>query len=185
MPQILRIGPYIVYFWSNENNPLEPVHVHIAEGKATANATKLWITSTGKVILCNNNSKISEKILRKGAIAAHKGEKVLIPINMRDGSILAVGKGNPEWNYSAPHGAGRVMSRKQAIRSLSMEDYRKAMERIYTTSENEGTLDEAPMAYKSMGEILDAVKESVEIIDIPKPKYNFKASEDENPFWKR
>ncbi|WP_352397902.1 DUF4160 domain-containing protein [[Clostridium] aminophilum] len=65
MPQILRIGPYIVYFWSNENNPLEPVHVHIAEGKATANATKLWITSTGKVILCNNNSKISEKILRK------------------------------------------------------------------------------------------------------------------------
>ena len=65
MPQILRIGPYIVYFWSNENNPLEPVHVHIAEGKASANATKLWITSTGKVILCNNNSKIPEKILRK------------------------------------------------------------------------------------------------------------------------
>ena len=133
----------------------------------------------------HNFIETREMILRKGAIAAHKGEKVLIPINMRDGSILAVGKGNPEWNYSAPHGAGRVMSRKQAIRSLSMEDYRKAMEGIYTTSVNEGTLDEAPMAYKSMGEILDAVKESVEIIDILKPKYNFKASEDENPFWKR
>ena len=115
-------------------------------------------------------------ILRKGAIAAHKGEKVLIPINMRDGSILAVGKGNPEWNNSAPHGAGRVMSRKKAKEDLSLEEYKTAMEGIYTTSVNEATLDEAPMAYKSLDEIIDVIKETVEIKEIMKPIYNFKAN---------
>ena len=118
-----------------------------------------------------------EMILRKGAIAAHEGEKVLIPINMRDGSILAVGKGNPEWNYSAPHGAGRVMSRTQAMKSLSMDEYRKTMEGVYTTSISEGTLDEAPMAYKSLEDIIDVVAESVDIIEVMKPVYNFKAPE--------
>ena len=116
-------------------------------------------------------------ILRKGAIAAHKGEKVLIPINMRDGSVLAVGKGNPEWNFSAPHGAGRLMSRTKAKNTLSLEEYQKTMEGVYTTSVNENTLDEAPMAYKSMDEIISAIAGSVDIIEIMKPIYNYKASD--------
>ena len=117
-----------------------------------------------------------EMILRKGAIAAHHGEKVLIPINMRDGSVLAVGKGNPEWNYSAPHGAGRLMSRTKAKASLRMEEYREAMEGIYSTSINENTLDEAPMAYKSLEDIIDVIRASVDVLDVMKPIYNFKAS---------
>lgn len=125
----------------------------------------------------HNYIDTGEMILRKGAIAAHKGEKVLIPINMRDGSVLAVGKGNPEWNYSAPHGAGRVMSRAGARKSLSLEEYKKEMEGIYTTSVNEDTLDEAPMAYKSLSDIIDVIGESVEVIEVLKPIYNFKASE--------
>ena len=125
----------------------------------------------------HNYIDTDEMILRKGAIAAHKGEKVLIPINMRDGSVLAVGKGNPEWNYSAPHGAGRVMSRAGARKSLSLEEYRKAMEGIYTTSVNEDTLDEAPMAYKALSDIIDVIEDSVEVIEVLKPVYNFKASE--------
>ena len=116
-----------------------------------------------------------EMILRKGAIAAHKGEKVLIPINMRDGSVLAVGKGNPDWNYSAPHGAGRIMSRSAAKDTLSLDEYIKAMEGVYTTSVNEATLDEAPMAYKSLEDIIDVIKESVDVIEVMKPVYNFKA----------
>ena len=114
-------------------------------------------------------------ILRKGAIAAHKNEKILIPINMRDGSIIALGRGNKEWNYSAPHGAGRLMSRTQAKEKLDLEEYKKSMEGIYTTSVNEQTLDEAPMAYKSIDDIIDVFKDSVDIIDIMKPVYNFKA----------
>ena len=116
-------------------------------------------------------------ILRKGAIAAHNGEKVLIPINMRDGSVLAVGKGNPEWNYSAPHGAGRIMSRSKAKETLSLDEYKETMKGIYTTSINENTLDEAPMAYKSLGDIIDVIRESVDVIDVMKPIYNFKASD--------
>ncbi|MCR4711547.1 MAG: RtcB family protein [Clostridia bacterium] len=124
----------------------------------------------------HNYIDTDEMILRKGAIAAHKGEKVLIPINMRDGSVLAVGKGNPDWNYSAPHGAGRLMSRTAAKTSLSMEEYRETMKGIYTTSVNEATLDEAPMAYKSLDDIIDVIRDAVDIIDIMKPVYNFKAS---------
>ncbi len=124
----------------------------------------------------HNYIDTGEMILRKGAIAAHKGEKVLIPINMRDGSVLAVGKGNPEWNFSAPHGAGRVMSRAGARKSLSLEEYKKEMEGIYTTSVNEDTLDEAPMAYKSLSDIIDVIGESVEVIEVLKPIYNFKAN---------
>ena len=124
----------------------------------------------------HNYIDTDEMILRKGAIAAHAGEKVLIPINMRDGSVLAIGKGNPEWNYSAPHGAGRIMSRTKAKNELDMEAYRKSMEGIYTTSVNEKTLDEAPMAYKSLEDIIDVIKESVDIIEIMKPIYNFKAN---------
>ena len=125
----------------------------------------------------HNYIDTEEMILRKGAIAAHAGEKVLIPINMRDGSVLAVGKGNAEWNYSAPHGAGRIMSRKAAKDKLSLEEYRETMKGIYTTSVNEATLDEAPMAYKSLDDIIDVIRDSVDIIDVMKPVYNFKASE--------
>ena len=125
----------------------------------------------------HNYIDTEEMILRKGAIAAHAGEKVLIPINMRDGSVLAVGKGNPEWNYSAPHGAGRIMSRTAAKNNLSMEEYRETMKGVYTTSVNERTLDEAPMAYKALGDIIDVIRDAVDVIDVLKPVYNFKASD--------
>lgn len=125
----------------------------------------------------HNYIDTDEMILRKGAIAAHKGEKVLIPINMRDGSVLAMGKGNPDWNYSAPHGAGRVMSRGTAREALSMDDYQAAMAGIYSTSINPSTIDEAPMAYKSLEDIIGIIGDSVDIIDIMKPIYNFKASD--------
>ena len=124
----------------------------------------------------HNYIDTDEMILRKGAIAAHKGEKVLIPINMRDGSILAVGKGNPDWNFSAPHGAGRLMSRKQAKEKLNMTEYQQTMSGIYTTSVNESTIDEAPMAYKSMDDIISVIDETVDVIEILKPVYNFKAN---------
>ena len=124
----------------------------------------------------HNYIDTDEMILRKGAIAAHAGEKVLIPINMRDGSVLAIGKGNPEWNYSAPHGAGRIMSRMKAKSELNLDEYRRAMAGIYTTSVNEDTLDEAPMAYKSLEDIIDVIKESVDVIEVMKPIYNFKAN---------
>jgi len=123
----------------------------------------------------HNYIDTDEMILRKGAIAAHKGELVLIPINMRDGSVLAYGKGNPDWNYSAPHGAGRIMSRTKAKDVIEMEDYRKAMEGIYTTSVSTATLDEAPMAYKSLEDIIDVIEESVDVIEVLKPVFNYKA----------
>lgn len=123
----------------------------------------------------HNYIDTEEMILRKGSIAAHKGEKVLIPINMRDGSVIAIGKGNPEWNYSAPHGAGRLMSRTKAKETLSMEEYKEAMKDVFTTSVNESTLDEAPMAYKSLEDIIDVITESVDVIEVIKPVYNFKA----------
>ena len=124
----------------------------------------------------HNYIDTSEMILRKGAIAAHKGEKVLIPINMRDGSVLAIGRGNPEWNYSAPHGAGRLMSRTAARENLDMDEYKKEMAGVYTTSVNEMTLDEAPMAYKSLEDIIDVIRDSVDVIEVLKPIYNFKAN---------
>ena len=124
----------------------------------------------------HNYIDTEEMILRKGAIAAHGGELVLIPINMRDGSVLAVGKGNPEWNWSAPHGAGRIMSRTTAKATLDMEEYRWEMAGVYTTSVNEATIDEAPMAYKSLADIIDVIRESVDVIEVLKPIYNFKAN---------
>lgn len=116
-------------------------------------------------------------IVRKGAISAKLGEKVLIPINMRDGCILGIGKGNEDWNYSAPHGAGRTMSRSKAKESILLEEYQKAMDGIFTTSVNTSTIDESPMAYKTMDEIIGNIKDTVEIVDIIKPIYNFKANE--------
>ena len=115
-------------------------------------------------------------ILRKGAISAKSGEKVLIPINMRDGSLIAIGKGNPEWNYSAPHGAGRLLSRKKAKESISLEEYIETMKDVYSTSVGLSTLDESPMAYKPMEEILTNIVDTVEVVEVIKPIYNFKAS---------
>ncbi len=136
---------------------------------------KTGMTGSDAFHTIHNYIDTKEMILRKGAIAAHKGEKVLIPINMRDGSVLAVGKGNPEWNYSAPHGAGRIMSRKKAKEELNLEEYRKTMAGIYTTSVKEETLDEAPMAYKALADIIDVIEDAVTILDVMKPIYNFKA----------
>ena len=124
----------------------------------------------------HNYIDTEEMILRKGAIAAHKGEKVLIPINMRDGSVLAVGKGNPEWNCSAPHGAGRIMSRTAARAGLDLAEYRREMAGVYSTSVSEATIDEAPMAYKSLADILDVIEDTVRVIEVLKPIYNFKAN---------
>lgn len=138
---------------------------------------KTGMTARSSFHTIHNYIDTKEMILRKGSIAAHAGELVLIPINMRDGSVLARGKGNPEWNFSAPHGAGRLMSRMKARETLNLEAYRKTMEGIYTTSVNESTLDEAPMAYKSLDDILDEIRDSVDVIEVLKPIYNFKASE--------
>lgn len=126
----------------------------------------------------HNYIDLDEMILRKGAISAKKGEVVIIPINMRDGSIIAKGKGNNDWNQSAPHGAGRLMSRKQAKQKLSLEEFKKSMQGIYTTSLSMETLDEAPFAYKPMEEIIANVQDTVEIDRIIKPIYNFKASDE-------
>ena len=135
---------------------------------------RLGIEAVNAFHTIHNYIDTDEMILRKGAIAAHKGEKVLIPIN--DGSVLAIGKGNPDWNYSAPHGAGRIMSRTAAKENLDLDEYRREMAGIYTTSVNEATLDEAPMAYKSLSDIIDVIQESVDVIEVLKPIYNFKAN---------
>lgn len=137
---------------------------------------KTGMTAVSSFHTIHNYIDMEDKILRKGSIAAHEGELVLIPINMRDGSVLARGKGNPEWNYSAPHGAGRLMSRSKAKETLDLEEYKKTMEGIYTTSVNAETLDEAPMAYKSLEDIIDVIRDSVDVIEVLKPIYNFKAS---------
>lgn len=117
-------------------------------------------------------------ILRKGAVSAQAGEKLLIPINMRDGSLICIGKGNPEWNCSAPHGAGRLMSRSEAKQSFTVSEYKKQMNGIFTTSVNQSTLDECPMAYKDMNAILDNIGETTDVADIIKPIYNFKAGDE-------
>ncbi len=117
-------------------------------------------------------------ILRKGAVSAQAGEKLLIPINMRDGSLVCIGKGNEDWNYSAPHGAGRLMSRTNARNTYTVSEFKKQMEGIYTSSVNKYTLDECPMAYKGMEDIVQNIGDTAEIIKIIKPIYNFKAGEE-------
>lgn len=123
----------------------------------------------------HNYIDTDKMILRKGAVSAESGEKLLIPVNMRDGSLICTGKGNPDWNCSAPHGAGRLMSRSQAKESFTVSEFKKQMKGIYTTSVNQQTLDECPMAYKSIEDIVDNIGDTVEINDIIKPIYNFKA----------
>ena len=124
----------------------------------------------------HNYIDIDEMILRKGAVSAKAGEMLLIPINMRDGSLICVGKGNADWNFSAPHGAGRLMSRSTAFEKLTMEEYRAQMAGIYTTCVNSSTLDESPMAYKNIDEIIENIEPTAEIIKRIKPIYNFKAA---------
>ena len=125
----------------------------------------------------HNYLDIKNMILRKGAVSAAKGERLIIPMNMRDGSLICIGKGNDEWNQSAPHGAGRIMSRSEAKAGISLDEYKASMSGIYTTSVSTATLDESPMAYKPMQSILDAIKDTADVIDIIKPVYNFKAEE--------
>lgn len=138
---------------------------------------RVGITAGESFHTIHNYIDTDEMILRKGAIAAHKGEKILIPINMRDGSVLATGKGNADWNFSAPHGAGRILSRSKAKEILNLDEYKNSMQGIYTTSVNVHTLDESPQAYKSLADIIDVIGDAVEILEIMKPVYNFKASE--------
>lgn len=125
----------------------------------------------------HNYISFEDNIVRKGAISAKKGEKVLIPMNMRDGCIIGIGKGNDDWNCSAPHGAGRIMSRMQAKETFNLDEYKESMKNIYTTSVNESTIDEAPFVYKPMQEIIDNIGDTVDIVKIIKPIYNFKANE--------
>ena len=116
-------------------------------------------------------------ILRKGAVSAESGQKLLIPINMRDGSLICTGKGNADWNCSGPHGAGRLMSRSKAKETLRMEDFKASMEGIYTTCVSTGTIDESPMAYKPFDEIMRNIEPTADIVERIRPIYNFKASE--------
>ncbi|MBQ7345685.1 MAG: RtcB family protein [Oscillospiraceae bacterium] len=135
------------------------------------------LTPVEQFTTIHNYIDTDHMILRKGAVAAYAGQKLLIPINMRDGSLICVGKGDPDWNCSAPHGAGRLMSRKEAFKRLSMEEYRKEMAGIYTTCVDRTTLDEAPMAYKGIDEIISHIGPTVDILERIIPIYNFKAAE--------
>lgn len=128
----------------------------------------------------HNYIDIKNKILRKGAVSAQKDEKLIIPINMRDGSLICVGKGNKDWNYSAPHGAGRLMSRSKAKANIELNVYKNSMKGIYTTCVNMSTIDESPMAYKSLDEIVRCIEPTVDIITRIIPVYNFKAGDSDN-----
>lgn len=140
----------------------------IREMKLTVNDS--WTT-------VHNYIDLSAMILRKGAISARAGERVLIPVNMRDGSLICVGKGNPDWNESAPHGAGRLMSRTQARQVISLDQYRQSMTGIYSSSISKETIDEAAFAYKPLSEILAHIGDTVQVIRQIRPIYNFKAAE--------
>jgi len=133
----------------------------------------------------HNYIDLEKMILRKGAISAQKGEKLIIPINMRDGTILGTGKGNADYNFSAPHGAGRLYSRSVARERFTLADFQNTMKGIYSTSVQIGTLDESPFAYKSLKMILPYLQETVEVDAVIKPVYNFKAVEGELPFWSK
>ena len=159
--------------------------LHIAQTYASLNRKKMsevirekmgW-NFTESFTTVHNYIDLESMILRKGAVSAKKGEKLVIPINMRDGSFICIGKGNEDWNYSAPHGAGRLMSRTKAKENISMDDFKASMRGIYTTSVSKSTLDEAPFAYKPYHEILDNIRDTVEVVKRLKPVYNFKAAE--------
>lgn len=137
---------------------------------------RLWLGPIHAVESVHNYIDFEDRIIRKGAISAHAGQSVVIPWNMRDGLILGRGKGNPEWNYSAPHGAGRVMGRGAAKRNLSVDEYQKSMSGIWSSCVGEGTIDESPMVYKPAEEILAAIGDTVSVEHVIKPVYSFKAT---------
>jgi RNA-splicing ligase RtcB len=137
----------------------------------------LGVNAVSRFTTVHNYIDTDAMILRKGAVSARTGEKLIIPMNMRDGSLICVGLGNEEWNFSAPHGAGRLMSRSEARQTLSLADYRASVEGIYSTSVNPSTIDEAPMAYKPMDDIIRHIGDTVDIVARIRPIYNFKASE--------
>ena len=139
--------------------------------------TGMELTAVESFTTIHNYIDTDAMILRKGSVSAKAGEKLLIPINMRDGSLICVGKGNGDWNCSAPHGAGRLMSRRAAFSTLSMEEFRREMEGIYTTCVLPDTLDESPMAYKSMDEIVAQIGPTADIVGQIHPVYNFKAAD--------
>ena len=139
--------------------------------------TGMGFTAVEAFTTIHNYIDTDAMILRKGSVSARAGEKLLIPINMRDGSLICVGKGNQDWNCSAPHGAGRLMSRRAAFNVLTMEEFKREMEGIYTTCVLPDTLDESPMAYKSMDEIIDQIGPTAEIVERIRPVYNFKAAD--------
>ena len=138
--------------------------------------TRMGLNIEEEFTTCHNYIDLDNMILRKGAISAQKGERLIIPMNMRDGSIIGIGKGNPDWNYSAPHGAGRIMSRSKAKATVDLKEFEKSMEGIWTSSANKNTIDESPMVYKPIEEIKENIKDTVEIEKIIKPVYNFKAN---------
>ena len=144
--------------------------IKVLEKKAKFKITEQFST-------VHNYIDLDSMILRKGAISARKGERVLIPMNMRDGSLICIGKGNADWNFSAPHGAGRIMSRTDAKKSITLTQYEKAMKGVYSSTVNRSTLDEAPFAYKPMDEIIANIGETAEIVSTIKPLFNFKAAE--------
>lgn len=155
-------------YWNREailDTIVDEMHLHVVEQ---------WQT-------IHNYIDTENMILRKGSVSAQAGEKLIIPMNMRDGSLICIGKGNPDWNYSAPHGAGRLMSRSEAKQNITLSEFKKTMSDagIYSTSVNKSTIDESPMAYKPMQEIIDNIGDTVEIVNIIKPVYNFKAGEED------
>ena len=137
----------------------------------------MGLTKVEEFTTIHNYIDTEKMILRKGSVSAEAGEKLLIPINMRDGSLICIGRGNEEWNCSAPHGAGRIMSRKQALAQLSMEEYAAEMEGIWSSCVVKNTLDESPMAYKPLDEIVSEIGPTAEIVERIRPVYNFKAAE--------
>jgi RNA-splicing ligase RtcB len=146
----------------------------ISMGEVIINS--LGLNAEDRFATIHNYVDTKAMVLRKGAVSAQMGERLLIPINMKDGSLLCVGRGNEDWNFTAPHGSGRVMKRSEVRDHVSVEEYRKEMEGIFTTSVGESTLDESPMAYRRIEEIMDTVEPTAEIVDILTPVYNFKAS---------
>lgn len=144
-----------------------------------------YLISQGYSDMCENDLQFEsihnyisdDNIIRKGVISANAGEKCIIPLNMRDGSLICIGKGNEDWNCSAPHGAGRIMSRSQAFQNINLDDYARSMQGIYTECVNEDTKDESPMVYKPKDEIIRNISETVSVVNVIKPVYNFKAAE--------
>lgn len=147
------------------------------ESMAEIIGEKLKIDFLDRFHTIHNYIDLDKNILRKGAVSAQNGERLLIPLNMRDGSLICIGKGNPNWNFSAPHGAGRIMSRNKAKEAISINEFKESMKGIYSTTINKWTLDEAPQAYKSPDEIIRYIGETVDIVERLKPLYNFKAAE--------